>query len=76
MINTTLNINGKDCHIQVYQPAGAGSYHIMIDNYYCGQVVKNLNGREIALNDKGEQLLSSDDRQGILDLIIANEMYR
>ena len=43
----------EDKTVKFVQASGSnGSYHIMIDNFYCGMLIKNENGYRGAFNDK------------------------
>ena len=66
MISTTITVNGKEHHLVVFQPSGGGSYHVLIDDYYCGEIVKYKDGWTPLIKTP---LLYSDDIGAVLDMI-------
>lgn len=62
----------KEHHIVVAEPLGtAGGFHIYIDNYFCGQIVKSPEGWAMHLNSSSKLavLLTSDDIGAIMDVV-------
>lgn len=76
IIDQIININGVNHHIIVNMPHGGagGSYHVMIDNFYAGAIVKYLGkGWTWMVDTPKAAFLTSDDIEAILDIVRGEE---
>jgi hypothetical protein len=71
-IEVTITFGNQRRKVSIIQPSGAvGSYHIMIDNYYIGQIVRQQEEFLAFLNRYPD--LTGDDIQIIFDMIEEEE---
>ena len=61
-----LNTTYQGHHLVVSTPTGGGSYHVLIDNYYVGQIVPSPTGWLPFIKS---DVLQGDDVAALLDLI-------
>lgn len=69
MKNITLYTNYG--HVVLHSVSGSNqpTYHILVDNYYKGSIVL-VNGEWVThLNPKGEEELTTSDRQVLIDKV-------
>jgi hypothetical protein len=67
-ITLICDFAGDKKTVEVTQPNGAsGAWHVMIENYFQGQIVKN-NGEWVAYLQKGT-ILTGDDVSVVIDMI-------
>lgn len=63
---TILNTIFDGHHLVISTPTGGGSYHVLIDNYYVGQIVTSPTGWLPFIKS---DVLQGDDLGALLDLI-------
>ena len=65
----------KPTHVEIAAPMGAGGiYHLMVDKYYNGQVMKSHNGWRIQLHPT--TTLQGDDVVVIIELLKEHLMQK
>lgn len=68
LIETDIQLmDGHIHHLEVSSPVGGGeSYHVMVDNYYTGSLIRYMKGWEARVTGP---LICGDDISVLLDMV-------